>query len=56
MTQTTEMTAALIDARAAERETGERRYIAVNADGTLRVVAAMPWLGEWYDSDGIRHG
>jgi hypothetical protein len=56
MTQTTEMTAALIDARAAERETGERRYVLVNADGTLRVVAIMPWLGEWYDSDGIRHG
>ena len=41
-----------------ERETGRPRYLVRNVpNGGLFVIQErMPMMGEWFTSDGIRHG
>ena len=48
--------AALILARRQERKTDKRHYVVHTHTGEWLVVDALPFLGEWYDADGIRHG
>jgi len=47
---------ALIQARRNEHDTGNRWYVARCYDGSWTLTETMPFLGEWYDSDGHRHG
>lgn len=49
---------ALAAARRRERLTGQRYYVARTAQPTAGwiVTERMPLLGEWYDSQGYRHG
>lgn len=48
---------AVAAAKKAERETGGlRHWVAIWYDGTADVVTRPPLIGEWYDSDGVRHG
>ena len=47
---------ALHEARRRERSSEQRHYVGRTFEGTWWVTSEMPLLGEWYDSDGIRHG
>jgi hypothetical protein len=47
---------ALIQARRNEKATGERWYVCRRHDGVWMLTDSMPMMGEWYDSDGHRHG
>jgi len=48
---------AIIQARKHERSTGERHYIVWSVPDDFWIITKkMPMLGEWYDSDGVRHG
>jgi hypothetical protein len=47
----------LAEARRLEADTGGRHYIIWNVpENRFEVIDKMPYLGEWYSSDGIRHG
>lgn len=40
-----------------EKKTGVYHYVIFNVPtGEYVITDTMPFLGEWYDSDGIRHG
>ena len=47
---------ALRQARRNESETGMRWFALLRHDGVWVLTDSMPLLGEWYDSDGHRHG
>jgi hypothetical protein len=40
----------------AETIHGRGYYVTVAVDGTVEVTTRMPYFGEWYTSDGIKHG
>ena len=39
-----------------EHRTGGPAYVVVTHTGNLEITSRMPLLGEWYSSDGIKHG
>jgi hypothetical protein len=48
---------AISRAKRAERETGQRRYVLWSvAQRKYVITKTMPYLGRWYDADGIQHG
>ena len=47
---------AMHDAQAREKQTGQPHYVARWASGEWEVTDRMPLMGEWYSTDGIRHG
>ena len=47
---------AIVDAKRTERKTGKYHYVMKKLDGTWEIVERMPFGGEYYDADGIRHG
>ena len=47
---------ALRQAKRNESETGMRWFALLRHDGVWVLTDSMPLLGEWYDSDGHRHG
>lgn len=51
--------AALQEARRRERASGTPHYVvsgSPNDDQCWDIVDRQPFLGEWYSSDGVRHG
>lgn len=47
---------ALVLARKKEVDTRKRYFVLKCVDGKYKITGQMPYLGEWFDSDGIRHG
>tara|TARA_Y100000310_G_C20598266_1_gene771649 strand:+ start:1241 stop:1411 length:171 start_codon:yes stop_codon:yes gene_type:complete len=50
------LTEALIAARREEQRTGDYRWVTRDHVGVYRIEDRMPFLGECYDAQGIRHG
>ena len=48
--------AAVAAARANEKRTGQPHYVLRFVPNAWTVATTMPLLGEWYSTDGIRHG
>lgn len=53
--------AATVTAKRMELTTGERWFVTVmrdrdNQSPVWHITNQMPYFGQWYDADGIRHG
>ena len=49
--------AAMAEAKRLEATNGNKpRYVVKCFDGTWVVTRSLPFGGEWYTTDGIRHG
>ena len=50
------LTEAVAEAASRERTTEARAYVMRRHDNRFIVLSTMPLIGEWYTSDGVRHG
>lgn len=55
-TEKIEKTKAFDEAKSLETETGVLQYIVHCFDGSWVVIDDLPLMGEWYTTDGSRHG
>ena len=51
-----DLDSALITARRKEQESGDRYYVIKVLGGPYSITTHMPFIGEWFDSAGIKHG
>ena len=57
MKKADELQSTLIEARSWQKRNGICRYVVWNVPmNCYSITDRMPLLGEWYDSDGVRHG